>query len=398
MAELVRRLGMVVSDGTRTGPVRPAAATAHARIAVGGQVVDGFGAAPTPAHARLVAALECAERWAQFGRCAASVTRDSYAGLGDVALYPPDLGLYAPAQYRQPGFGLAAFDARAPLEWLPVADLVTGARRLVPVEFVHPRAPLGRPALVAETSSGSAAHTEPGRARLAALCEVVERDAAMLLWHRRPAAPVVPLGELPEAAARAMAELARTGYVGRVARVDRDIAVPTFLAIALRGRAFRYGLGTHPDPDAAAEHAVVELGSALRPGARTGRYPHLPLDQVRRAEQHAALYDDGPLHDVLRAFLADTLVSGTGRSRPGPSPGHALDTVLGVLGGNGLSGYSCDLTPPELADCGISVVRVLVPGLIPLSFGYRRLRLGCARLVGDTAPGRFSTLLPHFMC
>ncbi|GIG92093.1 YcaO-like family protein [Plantactinospora endophytica] len=419
-AELVRRLGMVVSDDPRPGPVGPATAAAHAMISVDGETVRGFGAGRTPERARTVAVWECVERWAQFGRSAAEasgssypahVTRDSYAALGEVAIHPSDLGLYAQAQYRRPDFGLAAFDERAPLEWLPVNELVTGAQRLVPVEFLHPHAPLRRPALVAETSSGSAAYPDPDRARLAALCEVVERDAAMLLWHRRPAARVVPLGELPDRAGRAMTDLARAGYVGRVARIDQDVAVPTVLAIALRGRSFRYGLGTHPDPDTATEHAVVELGRGLRAGTRPDRYTHLPLDQVRRPAQHRALYDDGPLHDVLRTFLADTLVSGVRPRRAGPGPAvgdverpgvdelpaDPLDAVLGALGRHGLAGYSYDLTPPELADCGVSVVRVLVPGLIPLSFGYRRLRLGCRRLVGGTAPGRLSTLLPHFM-
>jgi ribosomal protein S12 methylthiotransferase accessory factor len=385
---------MVVACDPRPSPVRTAAAAAHARLVTGGVVIDGFGAAPEPEQARLVAVMECAERWAQFGRSDAPAVHDSYAALAGPAVCPLDFGLYAPFQYRQPDFGLAGFDERALLEWVQVTDVATGERRLVPVEFVYPRAPLSRAPLVAETSSGSAAHTDPGRATVAALCEVVERDAAMVLWYRRPLSPVLPVRSLPDPVAGDLAGVSRAGFVVSAARIDHDVAVPTFLVIALRGRSFGYGLGTHPDPAVALEHAVTELGYGIRTG---DRYAHLPLGQVRRPEHHRALYDGGPLHDAVRSFLAATLARDPVQvAWPVPDPADPLGAVLGALSARGLAAYSYDLTPAELADCGLHVVRVLVPGLVPVSFGYDRLRLGCRRLTGDTAPGRLSTLLPHF--
>ena len=50
-----------------------------------------------------------------------------------------------------------------------------------------------------------------------------------------------------------------------------------------------------------------------------------------------------------------------------------------------------------LTQTGVVVVRVLVPGLIPIHFGYDNVRLGCARLCARNTPGRLSTLLPHFI-
>ncbi len=391
-----RRLGLVVRDDPRPSPVPSAAVGAAASVTVGGSVITGFGAAPTAAEARTVAVMECAERWAQFGPVVQSVVHDSADGLGEVAVHPPELGLYAPFQYGRRGFDLARFDARTPLEWVEVTDLVAGRRRLVPVEFIHPHATMSRAPLAAETSSGTAIAADADTATGTALCEVVERDAAMVLWHRRPLVPALPLGVLPDPLAEQLASVRRAGFVVAVARLDQDVAVPTYLVVALRGRCYRYGLGTHPDPVAALSHAVVELGAGLREGPPAESFAHLPLTQVRRPEHHRALYDDGPLHDVVRAFLDSTMAPSTERaSWSGPAADGGSTAVLAALRASRLTAYACELTPPELVDTGACVVRVLVPGLVPLSFGHDRLRLGCERLAGPTGPGRLSTLLPH---
>ena len=339
--------------------------------------------------------MECAERWAQFGRTTKPVVRDCAAALGSVALDPRVFGLYASHQYERPDSDLVPFDPQAPWDWLSVEDVATGAQRLVPVEFVHPRARRQRPQLVAETSSGTAISFDAGHAVEAAICEVVERDAAMLLWYRRPQVPVLSLGHLPAAVAPDLRAITAAGFVTLIARIDIDVAVPTFLVLALKGARFSYGLGTHPDPSTALRHSLVELGAALRSIEPADRYVHLPLAQVVRPEQHRGLYDGGPLQRSFRAFLESTLVPG--QPQGGQDDAGSRSRVVDVLSAVGLDAYACDLTPPELADHGAHVMRVLVPGLIPLSFGFGRLRLGCERLVGPDAPGRLSTLLPHFL-
>lgn len=71
--------------------------------------------------------------------------------------------------------------------------------------------------------------------------------------------------------------------------------------------------------------------------------------------------------------------------------------ILDVVQARGYQADVCDLTPPPLAQGGVHVVRILVPGLIPIHFGYNRLRLGCKRLWAQETPGRLRTMLPHFM-
>lgn len=365
-------------------------ARAHVRTESG--FLYGFGAAATAEYARNVAVMECAERWTQFAQPAPAVVRDTFAALGDAAICPLDFGLYAASQYRRPGFPFAPFDERVPLEWVAATDVHTGEERLVSLEFMHPNAVRGRPRLMAETSSGTAIDLDARTATEAALCEAVERDAVLLFWHRRPRTRVEPLSALPAGPRAELAAARRSGRVVVVCRLASDIALPAYLVLALRGTAVACGAAANRDPAVALARAARELGADLRQSASGASQVHLPLRLVRSPADHRALYDRGPLNDVFRAALDGSLVPGGPKPLPAPYRGAAP-----ALAAAGFRAYSRDLTPPRLADCGVRVVRALIPGLIPLSFGHGRIRLGCRRLTGPDAPGRLVTLLPHFL-
>jgi ribosomal protein S12 methylthiotransferase accessory factor len=238
---------------------------------------------------------------------------------------------------------------------------------------------------------------------LAALCEVIERDALMLFWYRQPATAALPVDAILAPDLRAdLRAVRRMGFVVTVCPLAYDLAVPCFLVVALKGDAFAYGAGCRPDWVQALTHAVRELGQALRLLVETPARTVLcrSLLDVRTPADHYGLYNRGPLHGVLRQVLAQTLHAAAAAPwRPPPGPAtdaQAVEALLAMLAVRGWHAYGCDLTPPELADSGVHVRRVVVPGLIPVHFGHDRLRLGCRRLTGSGPPGRLCTLLPHF--
>ena len=362
----------------------------------GSRPIAGFAVATTAERARHLATIECAERWAQFCHRTKPIVRDSAAALGAAAIDPRRLGLYAAEQYMTPGFELAAFDPAAPLEWVACRSLHDGRQVLVPLEFVHPHASFRtRRRLVAESSSGTAAHLSVASAQLAAVCEVIERDAAMMLWHRHAPARLVPLAAArEEESAEALAALRRDGAIALLLSLDRDLGVHVSLAVALsEGRRFAYGLGCHPVPAVAERRAVRELTHRTAE-RRVPRARLVGVPAARTPADHLALYDGGPLHAAVRSMLS------TAREPLGDDEGEEpvddpLTFVLGAIETRGLCALGCDITPPPYAAAGVSVVRALVPGLVPLYFGHDRIRLGCRRLVGDDAPGRLVSLLPH---
>ena len=81
-------------------------------------------------------------------------------------------------------------------------------------------------------------------------------------------------------------------------------------------------------------------------------------------------------------FLLDAPVEATAsdRTRTGSEPGDELGAVLEALQRCALDAIVVDVTLPEIAAAGLRVVRAIVPGLIPLTFGARLRRRACAAL------------------
>ena len=184
------------------------------------------------------------------------------------------------------------------------------------------------------------------------------------------------------------------GYVVTVCRLEYDLQLPCYLVLALRHDTFAYGLGCHPIRTEALRHAVAEFrGNILAlQNSPLESVAYQPLCNVHWPADHYALYNRGPLHHVLRQVLTHVLhvdLSATWTSAPTSivAGGSPLAAVLAVLEANGYRALACDITPIALAECGVSVIRILVPGLIPLHFGHDRLRLGCSRLRESSVDG-----------
>jgi ribosomal protein S12 methylthiotransferase accessory factor len=308
------------------------------------------------------------------------------------------LGLYAPDQYDAPGFPFARYSPNALLEWVQITEAVSRESRYIPAEFIYPRAAVARIPLVAETSSGTAAHHSRDAALLAAVCEVIERDSLLMFWHRRPPTMSFSIdSSVSVEAAGDLEKIRSMGFLTVVCLLQYDLGIPCVLALALRGDRFAYGAGCRPILKDAAEHAVRELGNLVRwqvlQGGGPGRL--VDLSQVKKPSDHYALYDGGAYHGSLRQLLDVTIrpaAPPVDASRPTKRP-----NVVEWIHDRGYRIFECDITPAEIGSSRAVVTRVFVPGLIPMYFGYDRIRLGCRRLWSRDRPGRFSSLLPHFM-
>jgi ribosomal protein S12 methylthiotransferase accessory factor len=389
--------------------------SATAQVYTDIESIYGFGTGTSKDTAIERAVMEGVERYAQFqpyisapnqnSDCSPVTVIDSYASLKENAILPTACGLYSNAQYVAPGFSCVPFSEQMPIEWIEVYEALTNTRKLVPIEFIYPRAYINRNPIVIETSSGTAAHFNKDVATLLAICEVIERDSLMLFWYRQPPTATIPIETIPVPTLREdLRSIQALGFVVTVCCLKYDLQVPCFLVIAIKGNSFIYGLGCHPNWFCALSHAVVELSQSLfsqrRTPPREVKYQFLP--HVKTPEEHYALYNQGPLHHVLRQMFAQVLYS----QKPEDvnmafdeyaSEKEYLNRLLETLNTLGYRSYICNITPKNLADCGIYVVRALIPGLIPIHFGYDRLRIGCRRLWSDGYPGRLSTFLPHFM-
>lgn len=347
---------------------------------------DAYGVAlGAGSNARVAALAEAIERFAMLH--APPAARDERSE----ALEVPALDarsvrelLYRDADYAIPGFRFEPYDPDASQDWCVATSLVGAQRRVVPASLVG-RARAGRRSLVDATSNGYAAHTNPDRAIVAALLELVERDAILIDGY-------APRGALVRLEGVGGPNGAHTFLM------TQDIDLPVVLSVAWGADgALRCGSAGALTLDEAIRRAHAELGVALTGSARS-RAPR-PLDDPRlrcEPDDHLALLRGELAIASLEGLLARARPAKTSAIRDRWAPAiDARAALVGALTQVGLEPWVIDRSLPELFGADWHVVRVLVPGLVELSWGMVYRRLASRRLAARVEAGAALTSLPH---
>nr|UXE45385.1 hypothetical protein Hi04_10k_c4711_00031 [uncultured bacterium] len=340
----------------------------------------------TPLEARTLALSEAAERFAGSVYDERTFVLDSYERVAADAVPPEAFALFSSAQYAEAGFPYAPFGRGTRINWTWGYSLLQQRRVLVPAAFVYrPYWLGGHEARLADLpTTGLACGRSLAEATLYGLYETIEREAVVITWLNRLAVPRIdadrPCG--PSIAAPADAGPALT-----VHDITTDLGIPVRLAMAIDRAAGTVGLGAAAllNPRAATDKAVAEalmVESVVRAGRsrRSGQTPKA-ADEVRTIEDHMTFYSDPE-----RIAEMDFLVHAQARALSdvptaiAHTPFDELAIVLRSLDARSLDAIVVDVTLPEIASAGLRVVRVIVPGLIPLTFGPRFAAKGGARL------------------
>ncbi|WUL62701.1 TOMM precursor leader peptide-binding protein [Streptomyces sp. NBC_00344] len=343
---------------------------------------------------RDLAFLEGLERYAgTHRRNRAVLLTEAYQVLGDRALDPRDCGLYVPQTYRDDPL-LSPFDPDRPIPWVGGYSLRDERPVLVPARLVHYSAGLASDNFVFECSNGCATGSCLEEAVLFGLLELIERDAFLLGWYGNARLTEIDLGSCTRGATRAMVDRAALqGYDVHVFdnRVDLPVPVATGLALRRDGGpgTLAFAAGAAFDPETAVESAVAEILTYL---------PHLPgqvrerpeelaamaddFDLVRRLPDHAALFGLPRMAHHASGYLRPTAVRplaelyGEWEQRR-PRTSDLLDDLLLCRDALTTAGYDVivvDQTTPEQKRMGLRTVATVVPGLLPIDFGWARQR------------------------
>ncbi|MFD9334988.1 YcaO-like family protein [Streptomyces sp. NPDC060028] len=394
----------------------------------------GAGYAFADPDAVLGAALgEAAERYCG-NLVPGGLVRASYQhlrGQGTRALDPESLALYGAEQYADAGFPLTALTRDLEVEWAEGIDLADGAPVLVPASLVwvsyvsadvEQRGPRTNPVIQAGLAAGATWED----ACLGALGEVVERDAMTIGWHGRaglrPLTPPQwlerfargPGGDLdtrfvsfPELfgmpVAGALVRDRATGYLtlGVAARADREGALLKAFGEALQLQLFS---ADYDDPDGPYMRAAADPRSPLKPWRKERDYGSVYREDLRDVVDygcHLQLYLDPDVQQTFERELALAVTEApaagpvTRPIDPGRPAGETLKALVARLRKAGHQVIAVDVTTPDVRAAGLSVVRVVVPGL------YSNTASGMPFLGGErlgaalgTAPRR-ALPLPH---
>lgn len=339
--------------------------------------------------AKAAAICECFERYCAGTYRDEDLICDSYKNVADRAVSPDRFVLFSQNQYKQPDFRFTPFSREAPVRWVEGYSLTEDRTVLIPASFVYtPYTFLNiKERFRTPISTGLACGNSIEEAILMGLYEVVERDALMITWLNRLSPPLVDVESIDDSPLQDLiARHRKKGVKAYLADITTDLSIPTFLALTEsergNGAAVTVGSASRVSPKQAMLKALEESAHArnwVKIMMRT-REPIAPTDDfsfVQDFPDHPFLYGHAfmlPQTQFIRASQASLRFD----DLPDPQDESILSNLrycLRVLADKGYDVIAVDITSPDVADLGFSVVRVAVPELQPISVevGYRCL-------------------------
>jgi ribosomal protein S12 methylthiotransferase accessory factor len=363
----------------------------------------GYGRNESREGSELVAMLEALERFCghEARRHGASV-RGSFeqmrARYGARVKDPRDFVLHDAAHVAQPTFGLEPYSDALPFDWSWGWSLAGDDAVLVPQQMVYYRIPesAGRPLnrFVYETSSGCALGGCMEEAALYGLLELLERDAYLTSWYGRIPPRALDLDAVADERVRALVARSRAqGFEVHAFDMRLDIDVPLVWALIADPRADApvksyCASAAHFHRDQALFAALVEVTTSMgvyqrtMPGLRAqARVLFEDPWQVRGMSDHVLLYslpeswerlrfvfEGGPAPAPAAASAGPTDVRDELTRRVRQALGVASDVIV------------VNQTWQPMETLGLHCVKVLAPGLTPVTFGHQHRRCALPRV------------------
>ncbi|MDB4866102.1 MAG: bacteriocin biosynthesis protein SagD [Cohnella sp.] len=345
------------------------------------------------AESRLTAILEGLERYCGLSpRGKRTVVHDSYRNLEDRALHPAAVGLHEPGQYEQPGFPFRPFDPEQPIDWVWGYSFLQERPILVPETLAYYNTGCGQ-GFVYETSNGCALGGSLEEAIFYGILEVVERDSFLLTWYAQLPLPRIDPYSSGDTELGLMLDRLRSvaGYEVLLFNSTMEHGIPSIWSIAKnrtgKGLNLICAAGAHPDPIRAFKSSVHELaGMLLSQNEKFEQHKTSfvrmfedPLE-VKQMEDHSMLYGL-PEAETRFAFLLNqdrpmrTFQQEFEQSAWHPDLTDDLKMLLQAFRRLDMDVIVVNQSTPETLRNGLHCVKVIIPGTLPMTFGYQLTRL-----------------------
>ncbi|PDY93714.1 TOMM precursor leader peptide-binding protein [Bacillus toyonensis] len=316
----------------------------------------------------------------------------SFHDLEDHALNPLTLGVHANEHYNRDSFPFKPFDPDYEQNWVWGYSLSQNKPLLVPESIAYYS--LGhRDAFVYETSNGCSIGGSLEEAIFHGILEIVERDAFLLTWYAELPLSRLDLSSANDTELQLMIQRLRTitGYELHVFNATMEHGIPSLWVIAKNTRANGMNVvcagGSHLDPIRAIKSAIHEIAGMLLIAddeleQKREYYEKCLQDPylVNKMEDHSMLYglketeerlhfllrDDAPVQsfqemNALQSFDMDLTSD--------------LHQLLNRLHQSGLEVIVVDQTVPLIEQNGLHCVKVMIPGMLPMTFGHHLTRV-----------------------
>ncbi|NRD79573.1 TOMM precursor leader peptide-binding protein [Bacillus sp. BRMEA1] len=318
--------------------------------------------------------------------------RDSYQNVKHIALNPVRVGLHDNEQYAKPHFPFKSFHPKLPMNWVWGYSFLQERPILVPELLAYYSLGNGE-GFVYETSNGCALGGSMEEAIFHGIMEVVERDSFLLTWYAQLPLPRLDPRSANDKELELMVDRLRevAGYDVYFYNSTMEHEIPSVWAIAKNRREKGVNLicaaGANPDPVRAVKSAIYELaGMMVRHDEllekNRQKYEEMLIDPftVRHMEDHGLLYGLREAEERLSFLLDDHRPVKTFSEEFKQPPEHPdlkddLQEILQRLRQLDLEVIVVDQTTPITKRNGLFCVKVLIPGMLPMTFGHHLTRV-----------------------
>lgn len=327
---------------------------------------------------------------------------------------PRDFGV-ADSDWKIPAPEVAAWVVGSELDL--TSDGFMGKHVALPERLVFYRPLVDRVPWVQESSNGCAVGGSDCEAMLFGLLEAVERDAFLIAWYGGLRLSPISSDSVTDAESRAYLE--RMALCGaRVQFLDATcgLPIPTVIAVCEEpGGSICVGAGSSLDPERALRSALVEVASDFQvvagqrvSNARRNREMLRDYSRVAVMEDHASMFADPGAHLLISHWVhpelpevplaglsahlpevdSDVPWSAAGMAATWTELERDLAKAIAICQSEDFFPVAVPMQHGLSAALGISCWKTVVPGLIPIDFGFAHQRaLLMPRL--ETAVRRF---------
>ncbi|WP_165423849.1 TOMM precursor leader peptide-binding protein [Ktedonosporobacter rubrisoli] len=377
--------------------VAPVSGTFHVRNRLTCLDASWGGHANSYHQSLYVGILEGLERYVGHASHSKLITvTDCYENLIPHALDPRECGVYEESFYQKHASLFVPFTPKLKIPWVWGYSFRHARPILVPAQLVYYLNHSNEHAtFVKECSNGCATGSCMEEAIFYGLLELIERDAFMLIWYARLAPPRIDPRSCCQAETLfALEGIEKLGYDFYLFDMRLDVRIPLILGVAkLREPGLGnlvLAAGASLDPEDAVRAALCEVASYV---PHSHRYVENSLEAVREMVhdysqvtelRHHALLHGLPEMAKHSDFLFQNPCSRTleetyrdwEKIRPHnrdlrDDALYCIDEIMKL----GMDVIVVDQTSPEQARFGLRTASVIVPGLLPIDFGWQNARV-----------------------
>jgi thiazole/oxazole-forming peptide maturase SagD family component len=354
----------VPKDDTYSPPF--AIVSAKANIDLGWS--NGRDVSPICAHVKAIAE---AKEWAACGNISDKIIRARFEDLKS-AIDPRSIVGFHKNQYRLKDFPFKSFDNKTEYEWVECFEEKNGSAGYILADLVHfPYYPK-TPYYAFANSSGVAAHPNRLQAVMSSTLELIERDSFMIAYLTKIEFPTICNDTLPIYIQNRIDELQEVGF--NIYLIDHSIDLAPVVCVFAQNKDMNCttcASCSHFDVEYAVSHALMEVEAFVAARLQNGKSKSISPQEVSLPLDHGRLYEQKKYYN-----RADFLIQGKtiiDFNQIGINVSKTWFELMNILDQMDMRLFTVPLH--YISSSGnrdkISVVRSIIPGLVPMTFGYR---------------------------